>query len=172
MEGNHTGIRIYVACSAAYNNGHLHGVWIDADQEPEQIQAEIRTMLHSSPVLDAEEWAIHDYEGFEGAQLLEHEGLDQVAEMAAFISEHGRLGAKLIDHLGDIEEARSALEEHYAGCFAALSEFAEEITEQTTSIPDSLRFYIDYERMAQDLEINDVFIIETGFEEVHVFWNH
>ena len=26
--------RIYVACLAAYNNGHLHGAWIDAAQEP------------------------------------------------------------------------------------------------------------------------------------------
>ena len=25
--------RIYVACLAAYNNGYLHGVWIDADQD-------------------------------------------------------------------------------------------------------------------------------------------
>lgn len=25
------GPRIYVACLAAYNNGHLHGRWIDAD---------------------------------------------------------------------------------------------------------------------------------------------
>ena len=24
--------RIYVACLAAYNNGYLHGAWIDADQ--------------------------------------------------------------------------------------------------------------------------------------------
>ncbi len=25
--------RIYVACLAAYNNGHLHGAWIDAAQD-------------------------------------------------------------------------------------------------------------------------------------------
>lgn len=37
--------RIYVACLAAYNNGILHGAWIDADQEPWAIWDAIRAML-------------------------------------------------------------------------------------------------------------------------------
>ena len=61
--------RIYVACLAAYNNGHLHGRWIDANQDPDAIQVEISAMLAASPIADAEEWAIHDYEGYEGARL-------------------------------------------------------------------------------------------------------
>ena len=32
-------IRIYVADLAAYNAGYLHGVWIDASQDLEDIQA-------------------------------------------------------------------------------------------------------------------------------------
>ena len=31
--------KIYVACLAAYNNGFLHGQWIDANQETEAIHA-------------------------------------------------------------------------------------------------------------------------------------
>ncbi|MCT8003625.1 antirestriction protein ArdA [Sphingomonas sanguinis] len=54
--------RIYVACLAAYNNGYLHGTWIDADQDADQIRDEIAAMLARSPVEDAEEYAIHDYE--------------------------------------------------------------------------------------------------------------
>jgi len=56
--------RIYVACLAAYNAGRLHGRWIDAAQDAADIQAEVRKMLAASPQADAEEWAIHDYEGF------------------------------------------------------------------------------------------------------------
>ncbi|MDR0779720.1 MAG: antirestriction protein ArdA, partial [Pseudomonadales bacterium] len=56
--------RIYVACLAAYNNGILHGAWLDAAQEPEALQNEVRDMLAASPIAGAEEWAIHDYEGF------------------------------------------------------------------------------------------------------------
>ncbi len=33
--------RIYVACLAAYNNGYLHGAWIDADQDADEIRDEI-----------------------------------------------------------------------------------------------------------------------------------
>lgn len=51
-------------------------------------------MLKASPVPDVEKWAIHDFEGFEGVQLSENEGLASVAEMAAFISEHDALGGK------------------------------------------------------------------------------
>lgn len=40
--------RIYVACLASYNAGELHGVWIDADQDPDDVWNEIRSMLRSS----------------------------------------------------------------------------------------------------------------------------
>ncbi len=34
-------------------------------------------------------------------------------------------------------------------------------------------FYIDYEKMGRDLELGgDIFTIETGYREVHIFWNH
>ncbi|WP_435656012.1 antirestriction protein ArdA [Brucella pituitosa] len=42
--------RIYVACLTAYNDGYLHGAWIDADQDPDQIKDEIAAMLVRSPV--------------------------------------------------------------------------------------------------------------------------
>lgn len=164
-------IRIYVACLAAYNNGILHGRWIDADQDAEDIWAEISAMLEASPIPEAEEWAIHDYEGFEGAPISEYQGIESVAEIAAFLSEHGALGGQLIAHFNDLEEARSAIEEDYAGVYASLADFAEELTEQTTEIPESLQPYIDYDAMARDLAINDVFTVQIGFEAVHVFWS-
>lgn len=57
--------KIYVADLAAYNNGKLHGVWIDATLDLEDIQAAVSSMLKNSPEGFAEEYAIHDYEGFE-----------------------------------------------------------------------------------------------------------
>ncbi len=81
------------------------------------------------------------------------------------------MGAELTTYYGDMETARKALEDDYAGVYKSLAEFAEELTEQTTQIPDSLQYYIDYERMARDLEVNDVLAVELGFEEIHVFWS-
>ena len=61
-------IRIYVACLAAYNNGHLHGEWVEVTDEASICEA-VQAMLFRSPIEEAEEWAIHDYEGFEGAEI-------------------------------------------------------------------------------------------------------
>jgi len=57
--------RIYVACLAAYNNGKLRGEWIDANQDDDAIFDDIKKILSTSPEPLAEEWAIHDYEGFQ-----------------------------------------------------------------------------------------------------------
>ena len=42
-------IRIYVADLAAHNNGILHGVWINACDDVEDIRDQINTMLEASP---------------------------------------------------------------------------------------------------------------------------
>jgi len=83
-----TEIRIYVADLAAYNAGKVHGVWINATDDVEDIQKHINKMLANSPEGFAEEYAIHDYEGFEGYQLSEYEGIKSVHEIASFIEDH------------------------------------------------------------------------------------
>ena len=166
-------ISIYVACLAAYNNGKLHGCWIDATQELDDIQDQINSMLASSPEEDAEEYAIHDYEGFGSYSLGEYEGIDSAHEVASFIEEHGELGAELLGYYSDIEDARKALEENYNGCYSSLADYAEELTTETSEVPEHLAFYIDYERMGRDMELSgDIFTVETGYQEVHVFWSH
>jgi antirestriction protein len=165
--------RIYVACLAAYNNGFLHGAWIDADQDADQIRDEIAAMLARSPVEDAEEYAIHDYESFEGVTISEYASIDSVVRMAAFISEHGALGAGLLEQFsGDMDQAESTLEDCYYGQFASLADYMEELTTESVTIPEALRYYVDWEGMARDAEMGgDLFTIETAHGEVHVFSN-
>ncbi|MCX6952674.1 MAG: antirestriction protein ArdA [Verrucomicrobia bacterium] len=162
---------IYVACLAAYNNGRLHGAWISAAQDEEAIQTEISAMLAASPEAGAEEWAIHDFEGFGELRLSEYEGIERVSALAAFIGEHEALGAKVLAHFcGDIDEALSATE-NYRGCYESLADFAQELTEETSTVPAHLANYIDYESMGRDMEMNgDLFTIETAHDETHVFW--
>lgn len=165
-------IRIYVACLAAYNSGYLHGVWIDATQELDDIQEQVSNMLKASPIEMAEEYAIHDYEGFESVRLSEWEGLERAHNIACFIEEHGTLGAELLN-IYDIEEASKALEDNYHGCFSSLADYAEQFTSDISSVPEHLQYYIDYERMGRDWEISgDIYSIETAHDEVHIFCNH
>ncbi len=165
--------RIYVACLAAYNNGYLHGVWIDADQDADEIRDAIAAMLARSPIERSEEYAIHDYEGFEGVTISEYAGIDSVARMAAFIAEHGTLGAGLLEQFsGDMDQAESTLEDCYHGQFTSLADYMEELTTETVTSPEALRYYVDWEGMARDAEMSgDLFTIETAHGEVHVFSN-
>lgn len=73
---------IYVASLADYNNGVLHGKWIDAAREPWEIQADINDILDSSREPGAEEWAIHDYEQFGSWKVSEYESLEMVSLIA------------------------------------------------------------------------------------------
>ena len=59
-------IRIYVACLAAYNNGILHGRWIDANQDAWAIWDEVSEMLKTSPEADAEEGSDSEGDSEEG----------------------------------------------------------------------------------------------------------
>ena len=170
---SHSTPRIYVACLAAYNSGYLHGAWIDADQDADQIRDEITAMLARSPVEDAEEYAIHDYEGFEGVSISEYAGFDSVARMAAFIAKRGALGAGLLEQFsGDMDQAESMLQDCYHGQFASLADYMEELTNESVTIPEVLRYYVDWDAMARDAEMGgDLFTIETAHGEVHVFSN-
>lgn len=81
--------RIYVASLSDYNAGRLHGAWIDAAQPSEEIWRAVHDLLARSPEPSAEEWAIHDYEGFAPLELGEWEDLDQVAAIARGIAARG-----------------------------------------------------------------------------------
>ena len=83
--------KIYVACLSAYNAGYLHGLWIDATRDAIDIEDDIKWMLSWSPVADIEpcvseaclkdmEFAIHDYEFWEGIELSEYEDIETVSE--------------------------------------------------------------------------------------------
>lgn len=169
--------RIYVASLADYNAGRLLGRWIDADQAAECIREQIAEMLAESRQLVAEEWAIHDYEGFGSLRLGEFEDLERVADAACVIAEHGPLFAALVNHFGGLEyneQARQYLEDGYCGAFDSLADYAEQLIEDCygsllNDLPDFIRYHIDYERIGDDMELSgDIFTVELG-GVVHVF---
>lgn len=163
--------RIYVACLVAYNSGYLHGAWIDAAQEAWAIFDAVSVMLKASPIAGAEEWAIHDYEGFGGVRIEEYTSFGRVSELASFLAEHGAIGSALLNYYsGDLDEAREALADRYLGQHTSLADYVQEVTEETTAIPRTLRYYIDYAAMARDAELNgDLFSVSTAWDAVHVF---
>lgn len=168
-----TSPQIYVADLAAYNNGILHGAWIDAAQSVDAIQHEIDTILNSSPEANAEEYAIHDYEGFDGFSIHEYDSIERVCKIVEFISVFPDFGADLLAQFsGDIAEAHQHAEQNYCGHYDSVTDFAEELTESSTVIPKQLAYYIDYDRMARDMEMSgDIFTIGSPSSGWHIFWS-
>ena len=190
--------RIYAACLASYNNGVLHGLWIDATTDIDAMQAEINAMLKASrfpnvqrqeysdefgatQYLDAmtpadsipdgwtpigesfpsaEEWAIHDSEGL--GNIGEYAGLAEVARRVAIIDvadERNIPAAVLIEAMADMgaDDAESFCNDSYDGTAETWESFCEErFTESGVmeGVPESLQFYIDFERMGRDWSIS------------------
>jgi antirestriction protein len=126
-----TAPRIYVACLAAYNNGILHGAWIDADQSADELHEDVQKMLAASPEPGAEEWAIHDFEGFGSLRLGEYEPLERVADIAAGIAEHGEAFAAWLSYDCDRDPSElSTFEDAYWGEWDSLRAYAEDYAER------------------------------------------
>ena len=163
---------IYVACLASYNNTILHGVWIDATQSEDKIMEEIWSMLDNSSEPNAEEYAIHDYEGFGSIQIHEYEAIFNIVEYASFIEEHGELGQALLSDYS-MDDAATMLGDHYQGCYDSEVDFARQLFDECYAdrLPDNLSYYFDFEAFARDLFISDYYSVETA-KASHVFSNH
>lgn len=143
--------KIYIACLAAYNSGHLHGKWVEPADTVEGLQEQIDEVLKSSPIEDAEEWAIHDYDGF--YNLGENPDLKDIAKLAEVYNEEGQ--DKIDDFLEYfIIEELDSLEDSYQGQYQDFSAFAQEMAEMCIegfNDNSTLARYFDYEAWERDL---------------------
>lgn len=170
--------RIYVASLSDYNAGRLHGAWINAAQEPEQIHAEVEQMLRRSTEPNSEEWAIHDYEGFGPMALSEYETFETVARIAEGIVEHGPIFAAWADHLDAAEwdHLLGRFDEQYRGEWSSLDEYAEDLLESLGYRldelgPPELQPYIRFDLHAwANAAATDLIVIpDPASDTVHVF---
>lgn len=144
--------RIYVASLSDYNAGRLHGRWIDADQSSEGVAQEVELMLSTSAEAGAEEYAIHDHEGFYGLEIGEYEPLEKIARLARLIAEHGPAFAAFASDFGQDADADD-FADAYAGEWSSVEDYASELIDEGVlgEIPDALAPYIDLRGFARDL---------------------
>jgi antirestriction protein len=158
---------IWVGSLSDYNNGILHGEWIDAAREPDEIWADINRVLAASPTMaqqgdPAEEWAIFDHDGFGGARIGEYDRVEVVAAIARGVAEHGpAFGAWANETEGDLE-ALARFEDVYLGHYDSAEAYVEQMVDDLgyerlldEAIPDSLRSYVKFDTaaLARDMEI-------------------
>ena len=167
--------KIYVASRADYNSGILHGTWIDANQEADDIYLEIAQMLNKSKQPNAEEWAIHDYEGFGPVEISEFESIKIISALGKGINEHGLAFSHFVQMVGtkDLDDLNN-FNDVYIGKWDSLEQYAREMLDDfglnlDDCVPEFIKPYvhIDIDSFAQDLK-NDLFISEDG-DGVYVF---
>lgn len=168
--------RIYCACLSAYNNGKLHGAWIDCDQDADAIWVLIEEMLKNSPEPDAEEWAIHDSENWQGIQIGEYEDIERLAALAQMLAEHGAPFAAYCRYYGN-DATPEDFDEYYLGEYKSEEDFAYKLWEESGLVKQLENLgicdcYIDWEAIARDLFIDSYLSLEVSFKEIYVFICH
>lgn len=172
-------VKFYAADLAAYNNGTLHGVWIDATSDAEAMQEKVDAMLKASPCPDAEEWLVHDYD--DELKAISHLGetsdLEAIAGIMEAIEEieddyDDSILPILIDWVSDqVTEPytwKSHLQDAYSGEWNDPEDYAADLCESCgyiSELPEALRGYIDFQAMARDMALNgeiDFICTSTG----------
>jgi antirestriction protein len=122
--------QIYVADLAAYNNGILHGLWLDAAREPDAIHEDINAMLAASPEPGAEEFAIHDYEQFGSCRVHEYDSIELVSAIARGIKQYGYAFAAWADVQEGEPELLDDFEEAFIGEYESVAAYVQECLEE------------------------------------------
>lgn len=168
--------KIYVACLASYNNGKLHGKWIDANQDVADIQAEIDKILQTSTEPFAEEWAIHDYEGFGEISLSEWSDLSRVSSIARLLEEHEEAFAIWYQSNDgsyfEVYELEEKFLEQWQGVHDSEADFAQQLLEDTgalSQVPEWMQSYFDFNAYARDLSYSGDYTFTHHDGQVYVF---
>ncbi|MEX2170710.1 MAG: antirestriction protein ArdA [Pirellulales bacterium] len=162
---------IYVACLAAYNAGTLHGKWITATQDADSLHREVQAILKQSPEPLAEEWAIHDYEGFGNIRLGEYESLSEVSRLALLVEEHGEPFGAYAAHVDTESATEESFLDAYRGHWDSELAYAQDLFDELYAheLPEHLRNYINYEAFSRDLFLDGYFSIRSSDFGVYVF---
>ncbi len=182
MKTTAVGPSVYVASLSDYNGGYLHGVWIDMTQGIAEVWEQVEAMLTSSPHTKkygdkAEEWAIHDYEGFGSIRVSEHCQILTLSFLALAIEEHGEAFTIWYEDFDgasyDQDCWSESFQEQYMGSWPTKEGFAEEYADMqgyTDIIDDSpLAGYIDWEGYARELEAGGMYFVRVKDGSYYVF---
>lgn len=123
----------------------------------------------------AEEWAVHDYEGFEGLDPGEYPGLPTLVLWAKMLAQHGEAWSEYVDWQCD-SATEEDFNERYQGEFDSPADFAQELFENLynldASMPHELRYHINWDSVARDMRYGGDFYFSDDYGPCHVFDAH
>lgn len=149
-------IKIYVACLAAYNNGLMHGAWLELDNysDADDLKEAIEDVLDKSPIQGAEEYAVHDYDTpLYNMNKSDHPNLSELLELQQALDKHGWkvvdtvLGAGCdLDHCEDVIKLGKEPN--------AVKDYLVEIWIDCNEVPEHVYYYLDEQAIARDVRFD------------------
>lgn len=169
-------LAVYITNLGKYNEGELVGEWLELPATNEEIEE-----LMERIGIDGEEYEeifITDFESDLGITCGEYDSIEELNEMAETIEnlddwERDIVEALISEGGYDIKEAIEKCEDVivYSDCYN-MADVAEQYVETTGllgDIPESLRYYFDFEAYGRDMEIEGEFIFTDDGNCIQVF---
>lgn len=195
MNDTTTEPRAWVGCLSCYNGGRLTGAWLTGEQCGEDLRYSAPELADCGRywgvdgaagafdrcrVCGGDEWWVMDHEGIgrrgemsptEFASIaavftaLDSDGYD-VDAFRAFLDYQG-------SPAGELDDIAERFREAYNGCHDSGADFAEELAEDTGSVPEDAPWpcqFIDWERAWRELEIGgDYYSAPADGGRVYIF---
>lgn len=123
---------------------------------------------NTGKVPSAEEYAIHDYDGFGelSTQLGEYPDLETVAMHARMIDQHGDAWFAYCDWQDTAYQSEDDFEEKFQGEYDSPADYAEQLIEDCydlRDVPDIIKYHIDYDCIANDMRLGgDNYFAQRG----------
>ena len=158
-------IKIYLTNLAKYNQGRLIGKWLELPLTDEELKTEIREVLGND-----EEYFCSDFDA--PFRIEEYENLLELSEFVEQLEELDEYDQEKVFYLLDIisydrEEAMERYEDVVYYQSMKLEDVASELIEEGVfgELTDTIKGYIDYEKLARDLSVDGYYETDTG-----TFW--
>lgn len=153
--------RIYVGTYAKYNDGNLHGAWLDLEQYSDKEEFHAACLELHSDEADPE-LMFQDWEGIPDGMVsechLDEEVFDWLEldekdrEILSAYREH-------IDQTGSIEDAMDS----YRGTYDNATDYAEEFyAADISKLSTTIQNFIDWEAAVRELEYSGITFVQDG----------
>ncbi|MFK0249742.1 antirestriction protein ArdA [Amycolatopsis azurea] len=172
--------RLYITDVASQARGIDFGLWIDANQSPEELDADIAAMLASSPTIGAADWAVRNAEDFAGLTVPEAADTAYLSRLGSGVARYGEAFAAYVSWCDPTTEQLEKFADYFVGTYRSLEAWGlAAVTEM--GWPEQLRqnldaelvryLRIDYAAWARDAIANPTGNLHAteGEDGIHVF---
>ena len=166
----------YIACLASYNNGCLHGAWVDLEvaSTVEEVQKCIDWVMATSPTPGAEEYAVYDWSGVpRSISGQEWPYWEEVLTLVGAIDEHGEAFQLWHENAPGYNTDPSDFERDYVGSYESGADYARDYFEERHGAAleqlQEVTFAIDWEAVWERGDISQYFWGSQGDKGFHVY---